>query len=266
MLPRPGLVPAPPAIWTMRPHRFSRIYGITSCDIRRYPWALSAIPSSICSVGRSRMSPPRAAPAQLMRMSMPPKVPAASRTTRRQSSIKVRSAVTASPSPPVPAFWPLSTFWSPAASISRTTSSSRSRFRAVTHTRAPSRARASAQQRPMPRLPPVTIALLPRSFRSMITVSDRSSRAPRRACPAAGGLAGHADRPCSLPEWRRGSGVSVCFGQIHRVDALDHLRHAADLVGIVAPGQDPPGAGEAQGEMQRVHVEIDRVVVELVFR
>src|SRR5258706_8822413 len=47
-------------------------------------------------------------------------------------------------------------------------------------------------------------------------------------------------------------------------DRLEHRRDAADLMWIVASGEDVIGAGEVDRELQRALVEVDRVVVELL--
>ena len=45
---------------------------------------------------------------------------------------------------------------------------------------------------------------------------------------------------------------------------LDHLGDAADLMRIVAAGDDVVDAGEIDGELDRLRIEVDGVVVELL--
>src|SRR5690349_2013574 len=58
-------------------------------------------------------------------------------------------------------------------------------------------------------------------------------------------------------------GRFVRIGNLQGVNAREHLGDAADLVRVVAAGEDVRGAGELDGQPQRARIEVDRVVVEL---
>ena len=161
MFPRAGLAPAPPAMFTMRPQLFFFMWGITNWDMRRYPYVLSVSASVINSASSSRISPPRAAPALLMRMSTPPKFATHASTTFLQPSSEFKSEETDMPSPP-------------AAFTSSTAVAKSASSRAVTHTRAPSFASAIAHSRPMPRLAPVTMATFPVKPKSISSLLRKS--------------------------------------------------------------------------------------------
>src|SRR5260370_17836843 len=57
---------------------------------------------------------------------------------------------------------------------------------------------------------------------------------------------------------------AVGLRDIQRRDAVEHLAQASDLMRIVAAGQDVIRARKVDRELQRVAVEIYRVVVELL--
>src|SRR5215468_2901585 len=113
--------------------------------------------SPCCQASSSRLSstPPGAEPALFTRMSMRPKCRAAPCTKVSASSRRVRSAGIAR------------TLRPDSRRISSAVASSTSLRRAQIATSAPSRARTRAMPLPIPRLPPVTSATLPPSWRSM---------------------------------------------------------------------------------------------------
>src|SRR5262249_43015064 len=116
---------------------------------------LSCRPCCHASSSRLSSTPPGAEPALFTRMSMRPKCRAAPCTKFSASSRRVRSAGIASTRHP------------DSRRISSAVVSSTSLRRAQIATSAPSRARTRAMPLPMPRLPPVTSATLPPSWRSM---------------------------------------------------------------------------------------------------
>src|SRR5690349_8845899 len=116
---------------------------------------LSCRPCCHASSSRLSSTPPGAEPALFTRMSMRPKCRAAPCTKVSASSRRVRSAGIASTRRP------------DSRPISSAVVSSTSLRRAQIATSAPSRASTRAMPLPMPRLPPVTSATLPPSFRSI---------------------------------------------------------------------------------------------------
>ena len=60
--------------------------------------------------------------------------------------------------------------------------------------------------------------------------------------------------------------VPVHLGYIQRPDAFEHQRQASDLVRIIAAGQQVVRAREANGQFQRVWIEVDRVEIEFLSR
>src|ERR1043166_9230968 len=70
----------------------------------------------------------------------------------------------------------------------------------------------------------------------------------------------------SEPEQPRGVSAQdlslLLLRDVESPDHLEHPRNAADLVRIVAPGQDLAGAGELDREAERLRIEVHRVVVE----
>src|SRR5262245_40653118 len=116
---------------------------------------LSCRPCAQASSSRLSSTPPGAEPALFTRMSIRPKCRAAPCTKFSASSRRVRSAATAS------------TFRPDSRRISSAVASSTSLRRAQIATSAPSRASTRAMPLPIPRLPPVTSATLPPSWRSM---------------------------------------------------------------------------------------------------
>src|SRR6266853_1762584 len=57
--------------------------------------------------------------------------------------------------------------------------------------------------------------------------------------------------------------LAVGVGDLHGLQALQHFRNAADLVWIVAAGEDLAGAGEADGQLERARIEVNRIVEKL---
>jgi len=53
--------------------------------------------------------------------------------------------------------------------------------------------------------------------------------------------------------------LPLFFTHPHRFQTLQHLGNTADLVRIVADGQDLAGAGKAHGQFQRMRIEVDGV-------
>src|SRR5262245_7359890 len=159
----PMMVPveraASPLTWMMRPERALIMCGATSRAVRRYPITLMFISAQKCSLLISLSCgglpcPPGWA-AQLTRMSMRPKAETTLPTMLRTAASSPLSQLKASTFTPV------------AAAISARAASRVARSRATMATLAPSFASAKATALPIPRLPPVTIAALPLSSRSM---------------------------------------------------------------------------------------------------
>src|SRR5579863_2817692 len=59
-------------------------------------------------------------------------------------------------------------------------------------------------------------------------------------------------------------GGAVGVGDGERADRLKHRWDAADLMRVVAAGEDVAGARELDGELERVRVEVHRVVIKLL--
>src|SRR5438270_12953418 len=57
--------------------------------------------------------------------------------------------------------------------------------------------------------------------------------------------------------------LAVGVGDPHGLQALQHLGDAADLVRVVAAGEDLAGAGEADGQLKRARIEVDGIEEEL---
>ena len=138
----------------MRPHPFSRMCGTTrltrSTAANRFNsntllHSSSGVPSSVL--------PPPAVPALLTRMSIAPNSPNVSSTSFWRSASSIRSATTASARAP------------PRSPSSPAACRSSSSLREQIETLHPSSTSASEMPRPMPLLPPVTMATLPSSSR-----------------------------------------------------------------------------------------------------
>src|SRR5947209_6862717 len=56
---------------------------------------------------------------------------------------------------------------------------------------------------------------------------------------------------------------AVRLGDVERSDAVEHFAQASDLMRVVAAGEDMIGSGEVDRQLQRAHIEVHRVVVEL---
>jgi len=140
--------------FTIRPPPWRFMCGIASRARRIAANSLSS--KSACHIASvaAANSPVAEVPALLTRMSSRPKAASVSATTRSQSAALLTSACTGATRPP-------------AARISAAVCSSRSRPRAAIATAAPSCASSTAVARPMPCVPPVTIATFPFRPRSM---------------------------------------------------------------------------------------------------
>src|SRR5947209_9395886 len=57
--------------------------------------------------------------------------------------------------------------------------------------------------------------------------------------------------------------LAVGVGEVHGLQALQHLGDAADLVWVVAAGEDLADAGEADGQLKRARIEVDGIEEEL---
>src|SRR5262245_22514313 len=130
---------------------------------------LSCIACPQSASDRCSITPPGAEPALLTMMSTRPSALAPCATKFLASSSLVRSAVNAWILRPV------------ALAISAALASSGSLRRAQIAMSTPSLASASAIPLPMPSLPPVTSAVLPVSFRSMVFSSGRALMNPQRS-------------------------------------------------------------------------------------
>ena len=168
---------------TTRPQPRATRCGTAKRAIRKAPPALIARmrvqPSGAVSQKRSGplqpggVAGPIATPAQLTRMSMPPKAARISAMARSQSAGAATSALTGRSVPPPELLETVA-----ACRCSPATS------RSTPATLAPAAARARAMTAPMPLAAPVTTATLPASGVPLIVVSAmpvNSSRAPVRA-------------------------------------------------------------------------------------
>src|SRR6266853_5876539 len=57
--------------------------------------------------------------------------------------------------------------------------------------------------------------------------------------------------------------LAIGVGYPHRLQTLQHFGDTADLVWIVAAGEDLAGAGEADGQLERARIEVNRIVEKL---
>src|SRR5262245_45664346 len=155
----------PPTVVTlmMRPPPRCFMCGITSRHIRTAPITLRS--KSACQASSPTFSNGAAAevPALLRRMSTPPNCRTVAFTTASQSAGRDTSAARGKSSAPV------------VLRMSSAARSSTSLRRAHMVTLAPGRAKRSAAARPMPSLPPVTIAILPLSPSSKVSMAPKDS-------------------------------------------------------------------------------------------
>ena len=171
-------------------------------------------------------------PALLSRMSTPPNCRTVAATTASHSEARDTSADSGRSSAPAVAL-----------RISSAARSSTSLRRAHMVTRAPDRARRSTAARPSPSLPPVTIAILPLSPRSRVSMARKDSRR-RRLPPPATMQPGEPDDGLLGAEGsgREDAGGAGRRGQEHR--CADRRRHGDH--GPVSrwgqAGHRPPGA------------------------
>ena len=143
----PGVRPPVPMMFSTAPRRCFRC-GQAARTRRTAPKNFSAKPSVQSASESFRNSPRRVAPALFTTMSIAPNPSSAARTTAPGASGSRKSAASVFTLPPT---LPIASAASANATLSR----------AAIITCAPSRANRNAMARPIPRLPPVTMAIFP---------------------------------------------------------------------------------------------------------
>src|SRR5712691_1184607 len=250
----PALRALVPLILMMRPHFCSFMKGMAARAQRSAPTyftlkSCSKSSSTTVSMGPVAVAEPPGAEPLLTRMCSPPSSAAACATIASTCALLATSAAIAMTRPLV------------SAASSCAAVSSLSFVRATMATSTPSRASSRAMALPMPRLPPVTIACLPRSPRSM-------------ACPPSGcgyGLASRAGfyrrcRPLAQPVHRgrkqREHALDLGLGrrrperQAHRRmgelgTAADRQEHVGGVLGAGVTGRAARGVDVVQLELEQ---------------
>src|SRR6185437_8367804 len=240
----PGVRPPAPMMLTMEPWRFfsSGHAARVSRTVQKY---LSANPSVNCSSVNERKSPRCVAPALLTTMSMPPNSLIVAAASFAGASGSRRSSAT-------------NDAWPRPFLISPTVCSQILGSRDAIITAAPSRARSCATARPMPRLPPVTMAIFPES------AGMRCSSLPSVGAGEVRGVVRIA-RPFILRVKRPGAERARAFREggagrdhvIGRLALFDPVHHRGQEIEIVerrpAPAMPHAGHGKKPARL-RAHL------------
>src|ERR1700688_1307724 len=99
------------------------------------------------------------------------------------------------------------------------------------------------------------------SSEKQITTVSSSARTRKIGSVMAPGAAGRSAQQQARRVVAEDAGA-LELGDRQRADRVQHLRDAADLVRVVAAGEEVVGAGESQGQLERAGIEVHRVEVE----